>query len=96
MELVFEGLWIDPLREDLDALIETSQRVVTGEVTLELRSGHVAPVARTSPFSLYDPELYSYDTESSWEQDKGAVFSELWGMASVVAHRRQARASAPS
>jgi argininosuccinate synthase len=95
-ELVFEGLWIDPLREDLDALIGTSQRVVTGEVTLELRSGHVAPVARTSPFSLYDPELYSYDTESSWEQDKGAVFSELWGMASVVAHRRHVRAGAPS
>jgi len=90
-ELVFEGLWIDPLREDLDSLIDTSQRVVTGEVMLELRPGHVAPIARTSPFSLYDPTLYSYDTESSWEQDKGAVFSELWGMASVVAHRRQGR-----
>jgi argininosuccinate synthase len=54
----------------------------------------VAPVARTSPFSLYDPELYSYDTESNWEQDKGAVFSELWGMASVVAYRRQAKVDA--
>jgi argininosuccinate synthase len=93
-ELVFEGLWIDPLREDLDALIDRSQQIVTGEVTLELRPGHVAPVARTSPFSLYDPELYSYDTESNWEQDKGAVFSELWGMASVVAYRRQAKVDA--
>ena len=93
-ELVFEGLWIDPLREDLDTFIASSQRHVTGTVILELRQNSVAPIARTSPFSLYDPALYSYSSESEWEQDKGAHFSELWGMASVAAYRRGTRAPA--
>jgi argininosuccinate synthase len=89
-EVVFEGLWIDPLRETLDALFEASQQRVTGEVTLELSPGAVHPIARQSPHSLYDPSLYSYGTASQWDQDKGAAFSELWGMASVAAYRRNA------
>ena len=47
--LTYAGLWLEPLRLDLDAYMDSVNEVVTGEVTLKLYRGSVTPVARSSP-----------------------------------------------
>ena len=51
--LVYAGLWMDPLKEALDAFIDKTQERVTGEVTLKLYKGNAHVVGRSSPYSLY-------------------------------------------
>ena len=52
--LVYAGLWLEPLRHDLDAYMDSANERVTGEITLELYKGSVRVVARRSPYALYD------------------------------------------
>lgn len=60
-DLVYSGLWFDPLREDLDAFIDSTQNRVTGKVKVELNRGNSRVVGRSSPHSLYDEELVSFE-----------------------------------
>ncbi|KUO43252.1 MAG: argininosuccinate synthase [Hadesarchaea archaeon YNP_N21] len=60
-ELAYRGLWFDPLREDLDAFIDATQKRVSGMVKIELNRGLSKVMARSSPFSLYDEELVSFE-----------------------------------
>jgi argininosuccinate synthase len=60
-ELAYRGLWFDPLREDLDAFIDATQKRVSGSVKIELNRGLSKVMARSSPFSLYDEELVSFE-----------------------------------
>ena len=55
--LCYAGLWHEPLREDLDAYMDSANRYVTGEVTMKLYKGSATPVARSSPYALYDRSL---------------------------------------
>jgi argininosuccinate synthase len=59
-ELVYYGLWFTALREALDAFFNTTQRRVTGSVTLQLYKGNVSVLSRQSPNTLYHPELASF------------------------------------
>ena len=52
--LCYAGLWHEPLRSDLDAYMLSANRYVTGEVTMKLYKGSATPVARSSPYALYD------------------------------------------
>ena len=52
--LCYAGLWLEPLRADLDAYMDSVNEVVTGEVTIKLYRGSATPVARSSPHALYD------------------------------------------
>ncbi len=61
-ELVYYGLINDPLFDALNAFIDKTQERVTGWVRLKLYKGSVMPIARYSKFSLYRPELTSFDT----------------------------------
>ena len=65
-ELIYNGFWFAPEREMLQALIDKSQEQVEGEVRLKLYKGNVIVIGRSSPTSLYDPELVTF------EDDKGA------------------------
>ena len=58
--LVYAGLWLEPLRADLDAYMDSANEFVAGEVTLKLFKGTVTPVARTSPYALYDRALAGF------------------------------------
>src|SRR5919201_1644295 len=55
--LCYAGLWLEPLRRDLDAYMDSVNRWVTGEVALKLYRGSVTPVRRSSPYALYDRSL---------------------------------------
>src|SRR5499427_2234395 len=60
-ELIYNGFWFSPEREMLQAAIDASQEFVTGTVKLKLYKGHVAVVGRSSPYSLYDRELVTFE-----------------------------------
>jgi len=78
--LAYAGLWVDPLKEDLDAFINKSQENVTGEVRLKLYKGGLRVVGRSSPYSLYDKNLANYNIKTSFNQSYSKGFIELWGL----------------
>ncbi|WP_375459056.1 argininosuccinate synthase [uncultured Enterovirga sp.] len=60
-ELIYNGFWFSPEREMLQALIDTSQELVAGEVRLKLYKGGVHVIGRSSPNSLYDQDLVTFE-----------------------------------
>lgn len=82
--LVYQGLWVDPLKKDLEAFIDSTQENVTGWVTMKLFKGTAKPVKRDSPYSLYDYNLTSFDINVSYDQGDAVGFISLWGLPSVT------------
>ncbi len=78
-ELVYYGLTNDPLFDALNAFIDKTQERVTGWVKVRLFKGSVTPVARYSEFSLYKPELTSFDT-TAIDQKYAEGFSKFHGL----------------
>ncbi|MCX8170536.1 MAG: argininosuccinate synthase [Candidatus Bathyarchaeota archaeon] len=83
--LVYAGLWMDPLKEDLDAFINKTQERVNGEVRVKLFKGNGLVVGRSSPYSLYDIHLATYNIDTTFNQASSAGFIELWGLPTRVA-----------
>jgi argininosuccinate synthase len=79
-ELIYDGLWFSPLKEALDAFIDSSQRYVTGEVRLRLEPGRCFVVGRRSDYSLYDYGLATYDAADSFHHEDSEGFVRLWGL----------------
>ncbi len=78
--LAYAGLWVDPLKDDLDAFINKSQENVNGEVKLKLYKGGLQVIGRSSPMSLYDKNLANYNIKTSFNQSYSHGFIELWGL----------------
>ena len=87
--LVYSGLWQDPLKQDLDGFIESSQYAVTGIVKLKLFKGSVRVVGRKSKYSLYSHDVATYGAESTFDQRMANGFVKLWGMQSTEANKLQ-------
>ena len=86
--LAYAGLWIEPLREDLDAYMESANEPVSGEVTVKLYKGSATVVARSSPNALYDRSLASFgESGGEFSQHASPGFIELFTMQSRLAHR---------
>jgi argininosuccinate synthase len=81
-ELVYFGLWFTPLREALDAFVESTQKEMTGTVTLSLYKGNIAVVSRDSEFSLYRTDLSSFTMGDSYDQRDAAGFIRILGLPS--------------
>ena len=60
-EIVYNGLWHEPLREDLDCIIDNMQMRVSGDVRLKLHKGSMKILGRESPYSLYNEEAVSFE-----------------------------------
>ena len=84
--MVYSGLWVDPLREDLEAFISKTQENVTGEVRVKLFKGGIQIVGRSSPMSLYDQNLVNYNIKTGFNQAYSKGFIELWGLQSRMAN----------
>ncbi len=77
-ELVYNGFWFSPEREMLQALIDKSQEMVTGTVTLKLYKGNVILVSRTSPYSLYSEDLVTFEEGAvAYDHNDAAGFIKL-------------------
>ncbi len=79
-ELVYFGLWFTPLREALDAFVESTQKNVTGAVNLSLYKGNVSVAGRRSPYSLYSDDLSSFTMGESYDQKDAAGFIRILGL----------------
>jgi argininosuccinate synthase len=77
-QLVYNGFWYAPEREALQALIDNSQKSVTGTVRLKLYKGNVTTVGRKSPYSLYDEHVASMEgVASDYNPDDATGFIHL-------------------
>src|SRR4051812_9566917 len=80
-ELVYYGFWFAPEREALQALIDESQRYVTGTVRLKLYKGNIITCGRKSKYSLYDMNIASMEGVKSWYNQTDATgFIRLNGL----------------
>ena len=79
-ELVYNAQWFTPLTEAILSFVKTTQRTVTGDVTLKLYKGNMINAAVTSPFSLYDPEIATFDEDEVYDQFDAEGFINLFGL----------------
>ena len=92
-ELIYNGFWFSPERDMLQALIDRSQEFVTGQVRLKLYKGSAWVVGRTSPFSLYDQELVTFEEGAvAYDHRDAAGFIKLNALRLRTLARRDARA----
>jgi len=83
-ELVYNGLWFTPLREALDAFVNTTQGPVTGTVRLKLYKGNLISAGRKSPFSLYREDFATFGQEDVYDQSDAKGFIRLFGLSLKV------------
>lgn len=76
-ELVYYGYWFAPERELLQTTVDAMQKNVTGTVRLKLYKGYCLVVGRKSPYSLYNPELATFETETVYNQKDAEGFIKL-------------------
>jgi argininosuccinate synthase len=79
-DLVYNGLWFSAHHQDLTAYIQSTQRFVHGIVRLKLFKGNCSVVGRTSPFSLYNRSLATYDKGDEFDQSTASGFIYIWGL----------------
>ncbi len=89
-ELIYYGQWFTPLREALESFVETTQRQVTGTVTLGLCKGSVRVLDRASPFSLYDTSIAGFTMGSDYDQRDAAGFINILGLPLKLAAAKKA------
>lgn len=79
-DLVYNGQWFTPLREALSAFVDKTQETVTGEVKLKLYKGNIINAGVTSPYSLYDEDIATFDEDEVYNQNDSAGFINLFGL----------------
>jgi argininosuccinate synthase len=83
-ELTYNGLWFTPLREALDAFVDSTQGPVTGTVRLKLYKGNIIPAGRKSKFSLYREDFATFGQEDVYDQSDAEGFIHLYGLSLKV------------
>jgi argininosuccinate synthase len=76
-ELIYNGFWFSPEREALQALIDQTQRRVTGTARLKLYKGNVIVTGRRSPYSLYDQDVATFEADRVYDQRDAEGFIKL-------------------
>ena len=79
-DIVYFGQWYTPLREALSAFVDSTQQTVTGTVKLKLYKGNIIPAGVTSPFSLYDEDVATFDKDDVYDQSDAEGFINLFGL----------------
>ena len=79
-ELVYFGQWFTPLREALTAFVDDTQKAVNGTVKLKLYKGNIINAGVTSPDSLYDEDIATFEEDDVYDQTDSAGFINLFGL----------------
>ena len=91
-ELIYNGFWFTPEREMLQVAIDHSQAMVTGQVRIKLYKGNVNIIGRTSPYSLYDQELVTFEEgKVAYDQRDATGFIKLNALRLRVMAKRDQR-----
>ncbi len=83
-QTVYEGKWFTPLREAIQAFVESTQQYVTGEVKFKLYKGNIIKNGTTSPYSLYSESLASFTTGDLYDHRDANGFITLFGLPLTV------------
>ena len=91
-QIVYEGKWFTPLREAVQAFVESTQQYVTGEVKFKLYKGNIIKAGTTSPYSLYSESLASFTTGDLYDHHDASGFITLFGLPLTVRAMKMAEA----
>ena len=91
-QICYEGKWFSPLREAVQAFIESTQRYVTGEVKFKLYKGNIIKAGTTSPYSLYNESIASFTTGDLYDHHDAEGFINLFGLSTKVRAMKMAEA----
>src|SRR6266540_4165106 len=86
---VYDGLWFSPLRHALDAFVDTTQELVSGEVRVRLQAGSAVVVGRRSENALYTHALASYGAQDAFPHEASEGFIRLAAMEVELAAARE-------
>jgi argininosuccinate synthase len=90
-EVVYEGRWFSPAREAIDAFVDSTQRLVSGDVRLELRPNAAVVTGRRSPHLLYAADLASYAVGETFPHEAAEGFIRITSLETEL-HAARARA----
>lgn len=79
-ELVYDGLWFTPLKNALDAFVDSTQETCTGQVKMKLYKGNCHSAGMTSPYSLYSEEIATFGEDNVYDQADAEGFINLFGL----------------
>ena len=79
-ELVYDGMWFSPLKEALDAFVDSTQQTVTGTVRLKLYKGNIMSAGSKSPYSLYHEGFVTFGRDEVYNQKDAEGFINLFGL----------------
>ncbi|MBQ9063146.1 MAG: argininosuccinate synthase [Eubacterium sp.] len=79
-QIVYEGKWFTPLREAIQAFVDSTQQYVTGEVKFKLYKGNIIKAGTSSPYSLYNESLASFTTGDLYDHQDASGFITLFGL----------------
>ncbi len=86
-EMAYEGLWVDPLMDSLNAFTDEINQKVSGWVKVRVFKGKAEVVAQDSPYALYSLKLATYDTSGTFNQSDSYGFIAIHGLASRMGYR---------
>lgn len=90
-ELVYNAQWFTPLTEAILSFVKITQKTVTGDVTLKLYKGNMINAGVTSPYSLYDPEIATFEEDDVYNQADATGFINLYGLSTKVYAKMKAK-----
>ncbi|MDR3564649.1 MAG: argininosuccinate synthase [Negativicutes bacterium] len=79
-ELVYDGMWYSPLKEAMDAFVDSTQQTVSGLVRLKLYKGNIMSAGAKSPFSLYHEGFVTFGRDEVYNQKDAEGFINLFGL----------------
>lgn len=90
-DLVYQGLWVDPLRDHIEKAMDSMNQYVTGTVKVKVYKGSLRVVGRYSPYSLYSREAADYDRGWYPSDAEARGFITMHGLYSLTALKARAR-----
>ncbi len=90
-EILYNAQWFSPLTEAILSFVKSTQKTVTGDVTLKLYKGNMINAGVTSKYSLYDPEIATFDEDEVYNQADATGFINLYGLPSKVMAQMKAK-----
>lgn len=90
-QIIYDGLWFNPLTDALIAFLKSTQQYVNGVVRMKLFKGHALVEGRKSENSLYNENLATYTSADTFDQDATVGFIKLWGLPTKVNAEVQAK-----
>ncbi|WP_343208910.1 argininosuccinate synthase [Anaerolentibacter hominis] len=91
-DVVYSAKWFSPLREALQAFVESTQKYVTGEVKMKLYKGNIIKQGTTSPYSIYNESIASFTTGDLYDHHDAEGFINLYGLSTKVRAMKMAEA----